>query len=286
MSLEKKNNKVFLKYSCSLFSAFSLIAVHVSAKLPHDYKVTQQSDDLSNAAKIEVKNSTSDSSKQNLISIKNTSAKSIKLPIAVLFLDLAPSVKIISPEFEKNSNGEIFVLFGNSNQVLRSEETREFKIEHQGGAGANVSSSMRFLIPTKVRSKDEILDLGGPDINNDGVRDDLEKLILEKYKDSEMKKSAAAQVLTAIRNLLICDDSVWAHFQATLALNGAFDCLDETFNISAKVSGVEKVEKEIKYLRNISVDNPLRIKRWLETSNKLAGQSVPVGRKGQCKIKK
>lgn len=115
--------------------------------------------------------------------------------------------------------------------------------------------------------------LQGPDANDNGVRDDLEPVIASRYA-SVVERNAASQVLKNMRSIL-AEESTEPVLIAARSLHRSFDCLYETF-------GTDKAEEEVLFLRNLMIDNPDRISAWTGITEKMAGQSVPVGSADPC----
>ena len=121
----------------------------------------------------------------------------------------------------------------------------------------------------------ELEQLQGPDFDQNGIRDDLEPIIDSRYESDETLKRAATQVLRGMRDSLGSTGSVESAFNAMIEVHKAYDCLES-------VIGTEQSEEEAFFLRDLIMDSRERIEAWLELSQKIAGQSIPIGVANPC----
>lgn len=113
----------------------------------------------------------------------------------------------------------------------------------------------------------------GLDQNGNGIRDDLEPMLVTRYPEGAERK-AAMQVLKSARNVLgaATQEEV---VETSRLLNRSFDCLMQSF-------GPERGEGELAFLQGQILDTKPRNKVWGEQFNKLAGTSLPVGVPTPC----
>ena len=115
----------------------------------------------------------------------------------------------------------------------------------------------------------------GPDLNRDGIRDDLEPIIQARYRDTPKMLAAAKQQLRAMQSSLAATQSASDAFNAVLVLNKSLDCV-------MAVLGVEAGAAEIHFLRGAALNTKERVLAWLASAELLAGQVAPGSGSEPC----
>lgn len=109
----------------------------------------------------------------------------------------------------------------------------------------------------------------GPDLNRDGIRDDLEPIIQARYRDNPKMLAAAKQQLRAMQVGLVATQSAEEARAAVINLNRSLNCLVD-------VIGWEKAEEEASFLRDAALNTKDRIIAWVASNELLAGQTAPL----------
>ena len=156
---------------------------------------------------------------------------------------------------------------------LASGETERFLLKFINRTNQRFPISMRMIRLNQPVT--ELEQLQGPDFDQNGIRDDLEPIIDSRYESDETLKRAATQVLRGMRDSLGSTGSVESAFNAMIEVHKAYDCLES-------VIGTEQSEEEAFFLRDLIMDSRERIEAWLELSQKIAGQSIPIGVANPC----
>lgn len=115
----------------------------------------------------------------------------------------------------------------------------------------------------------------GPDFDANGVRDDLDPILDSRYDSNPELRSAATAVLASMRAGLVASGSVEGAFNAMLRIHRAFDCL-------ASVDRGDPDLKELEFLRDHMMNSRERVAAWIALTDKVAGQSVPIGTVEPC----
>ena len=109
--------------------------------------------------------------------------------------------------------------------------------------------------------------LRGVDANRDGVRDDLEKLIAEKYGKNANEKNVARQGARALQSSLFFTDKAHAK-QIAAEISRFFDCVEIAFQGSKDIDDISN------WLESAIINTPERSERYLEFNRTLSGQML------------
>jgi hypothetical protein len=205
----------------------------------------------------------------SVLTILNTSQTVIDKPISVAVLSL-PSGVILSNATAVSTEGTPLVSI-ESGAALAPGANITLTLKFVNRSNQAFPLSLRLVrLEQPVPAQDL---LQGPDANGNGVRDDLEP-ILDTHYTTDTVRNAAIQVLKNMRNGIVTGSTESA-FNAMRSLNKAFDCM-------YSVVGADQGGSEIDFLRDQMMNTRERVQAWINFSDKLSGQSLPVGTTNAC----
>lgn len=203
--------------------------------------------------------------------ITNVSNMPIPGPRSLAIYDLPEGV-ILTNATAISQEGIPFLMM-EGNEELALAETEQFPLKFINRTNQRFPISMRVVLLNQPVA--ELEQLQGPDFDQNGIRDDLEPIIDSRYGNDEELTSAATQILKGMRDSFGSTGSVESAFSAMVTIHKAYDCLES-------VAETEQSEEEAFFLRDITMDSRERIEAWLQLSQMLAGQSIPIGRANPC----
>ncbi len=210
------------------------------------------------------------------VEIKSNSESAIKGPLSLVIERLPASATLVDARGH-TADGNPFIDL-DANFTVQPFETKQIGLRFQvkapprGGDTVTFVASLRPVTPPQRDSgKARLM---GPDANNNGIRDDLEPLLQSRYGSNPRLRSAAAQVLTAMRQSIGATDSPQQAYASALILNRSFDCMGE---ILEETSGAE-----IAIMRDWMINTKDRVRAWIEAFNLLAGTAIEIGVRNPC----
>ena len=121
----------------------------------------------------------------------------------------------------------------------------------------------------EIPKLDRSPDAGGPDTNNDGVRDDVETYIQANYS-TEPRRAAARQHAAVIRAAILVDKNDAASVKrVSIRGSRAVRCIYQQFDGTSGQKPAEVVEK----IRAVSTNTKVRLKAYLAYAKALDGTS-------------
>lgn len=262
--IQKKRRLVFLFISSFILTNSTLALSAPSLESSTD--LTLQGELKASGLRLNRRTRTFDS----VLTITNKSQSNLDKPFTVAVLSLPDGV-ILSNATEI-SDEDIPMITVDLGQPLTAGTSMNIILKFVNRSNQAFPLTFRFIrldqpIP-------ELTKLLGPDVDNNGVRDDLEPILDTRYTN-DTEKSAAVQVLKAMRNGLGSTGSVETAFNAVVALNKSLDCLFSVYETN-------RGESESEFLRDQMMNSYDRIAAWIALTDKIAGQSIPVGTSNAC----
>lgn len=205
-----------------------------------------------------------------VITINNLDGNTLSGDLILAVYDLPEGVLLTNATYTL-PDGIPYVSLAPTSDIEVGETTR-ITLKFLNQTRSAFSANFRLLALQEPISNEALV--LGPDANEDGVRDDLEPLVEDRY-DDEGEKAAASQVLSAIRSSLTESGSEESSFNALLTFHKAQDCLYTKFDL-------DQAEVEAEYLRDISMNSRERIEAWIMLFNAAAGQSIPISNPNPC----
>lgn len=199
------------------------------------------------------------------VTIRNTSASPLTKPFALAVLSLPPSVVLTNATAVADEGAPLIVLGG---AALPPGSVVSVALKFVNSS--NAAFPINFRLVQLIQPIPNGALIQGPDANGNGVRDDLEPLLNTRYATSPALRLPAVQVLSAMRKAIVSASTVESAFAAALVTNKALDCMVLKGGVSAGI-------KENEFLRDQMMNTKERVQAWLDFSNKLAGQSAPIG---------
>ncbi len=210
------------------------------------------------------------------IDIKGNAESPIKGPLSLVIQNLPPTAVLVDSGGQ-TADGYPFVNL-DANFTVRPFETQQVRLRIQvklplpAGDAMTLRTSLRPVVVPPDREKARLM---GPDLDNDGVRDDLEPLLQTRYANDPRARQAAVQVLRAMRQTLgATTENREQAYAMALILNRSFDCMGEVLGDAGG--------KEIAMLRDQMMNSKERARAWIEAFNMLAGKSIEIGIKNPC----
>lgn len=203
--------------------------------------------------------------------VTNTSADTISGPGTLAVYDL-PGGVILTNATAIADEGVPFITDAVTAE-LPSGQSARFILKFLNRTNQRFPASLRFV--RLVQPVPGVNQLMGPDLDGNGVRDDLDPMIDLRYRDDAEAKGAATQVLGSMRRGLASTGSVQSAFDATVVIHRAYDCLES-------VMGTDQSEQEAFYLRDLMMNSKARVQAWIGLSDLLAGQSIRIGSPNPC----
>lgn len=204
------------------------------------------------------------------VTIRNTSASPLNKPFTLAVLSLPPSVVLTNATAVADEGAPLIVLQG---AALPPGSAMPVALKFVNSS--NAAFPINFRLVQLIQTIPNAALLQGPDANGNGVRDDLEPLLNTRYATSPALRPPAMQVLLAMRKAIVSTSTVESAFAAALLTNKALDCMVSKAGVSAGI-------KENEFLRDQMMNTRERVQAWLDFSNKLAGQSAPIGVQVPC----
>lgn len=208
----------------------------------------------------------------SVLTIKNISQLAIETPVTIAVVNL-PSGVILTNATAISDEG-IPLLSVEGGTAVASGSTVTLVMKFVNRTNQVFSPSIRLVRLTQAIPA--LATLQGPDLDGNGVRDDLEPLLDNKYQPGP-QRNAAIQVLKNIRIGLGATGSVEGAFNAMLGFYQSLDCLYEVY-------GIDGGAEQSKLLRDAMMNTKDRLVAWLDLANKVAGQSLPVGKTNACVV--
>ncbi len=145
-----------------------------------------------------------------------------------------------------------------------------------GSSTPRAATSYSATSPAQpLSSNDPAAALLGPDLNGDGIRDDLEPIILTRYRHNPKMLTAARQQLRAMQRSLVATGSVDQSFEAVLVLNRSIDCVLQVMGLAAGAT-------EVAFLRDVTLNSRQRVLAWILGNDLLAGKFAPGSGPAPC----
>lgn len=203
--------------------------------------------------------------------VTNTSIDAIVGPGTLVVYDLPPGV-ILTNATAVSDEGIPFIT-DTAMMELPPRQSARFVLKFLNRSNQSFPASLRFVrLAQPIPGGSQLV---GPDLDGNGVRDDLDPVIDSRYGNDAEAKDAATQVLASMRRGLMSTGSVQSAFDATVAIHYAYDCLES-------VMGTDQSEQEAFYLRDLMMNSRERAQAWIKLSELIAGQSIPIGSPNPC----
>lgn len=265
--LFRRNNKIaIILISSAIFTNATSVLSAPSLSLSTDLAL--QSELKASGLRLNRQTNTYDS----LLTITNKSQTSLDKPFTVAALSL-PAGVILSNATAISDEGNPLITI-DSGQPLSAGSSINLTLKFVNRT--NKAFPLIFRLVRLTQPIPELAKLLGPDIDNNGVRDDLEPVLNSRYENTN-ERNAAIQILKAMRNGLGLTSSVESAFAATLLVNKSFDCM---FTLIDPV----QAESEISFLRDEMMNTRERVTAWILLSEMIAGQSAPIGTSNSCEF--
>lgn len=209
----------------------------------------------------------------SVLTIRNVSSAALEKPFTIAVYGLPPGVLLTNATAVSEEGIPLITL--DSGAALSSGDSASITLKFDNRTNEAFSISLRIIrLPQPVPGLARLL---GPDANSNGVRDDLEPMLDDRYGSSPNMRNAAIQVLSSMRAGLGATGSTETAFAALRSYHKAYDCMVE-------VAGVKQGIEEAAFLRDRMLDSRERVKAWILLGNKVAGQSIPVGTSNPCEL--
>lgn len=203
--------------------------------------------------------------------VTNTAAEAIAGPGTLVVYDL-PSGVILTNATAVADEAVPFITDDAMAQLAPGQSVR-FVLKFLNRTNQRFPASLRFVrLAQPVPAANQ---LSGPDLDGNGVRDDLDPVVDSRYGNDVQQKGAATQVLASMRRGLAATGSVQSAFDATVVIHRAYDCLES-------VMSTDRFEQEARHLRDLMMNSRERVQAWINLSELLAGQSIPIGSSNPC----
>lgn len=203
--------------------------------------------------------------------IRNKSTAALNRPFTVAALSLPTNVVLTNATSVAQEGVPFVTLDGNGSLLPGASISVPLKFVNYSNTAFRFD--LRVVRLTQPVPPEAVI--MGPDANSNGVRDDLEPLLISRYGSSPALKSAAHGVLAAMRNALGQTGSVELAFSSSVRLNRAFDCMIQT-------AGLDQGIQQNKFLRDQMLNSRDRIATWIGRMDLLAGQSISTGDTNPC----
>lgn len=265
--LIQKKPRLTLLVISSIFMANSPTAVSAPS-LSSSTDLALQSELKASGLRLNRQTNTYDS----LLTITNKSQASLDKPFTVAVLSL-PTGVILSNATEISDEGTPLITV-DSGQPLPAGSSMTITLKFVNRT--NQAFPLTFRLVRLTQPIPDLVKLLGPDVDGNGVRDDLEPILDSRYSNTR-ERSAAIQILKAMRNGLGSTSSVESAFGATLLVNKSFDCIFSLIDPT-------QAESEISFLRDEMMNTRERVTGWILLSEMIAGQSAPIGTNNSCEF--
>ena len=210
------------------------------------------------------------------LSLQNLSSQTVTGPVTLVLENLDPAISL-NEASGGASSGRPYINLPASIRFAPREPVvlnLSFKVPRSMESLPTISLTARL---TQIRSQaaPAAASLLGPDLNGNGIRDDLEPIIEARYRNQPQLLAAAKQQLRAMQMGLAGTQSQEEALSAVMVLNRSLNCLIE-------VIGSERAEQEAQYLRNSALNTKERIKAWIDSGDLLAGKTTPLRVTNPC----
>ena len=203
--------------------------------------------------------------------VKNVSTLPVGRPISLVLVSVPQGV-VLTNSTAVTVEGSPFVTVPSQSDLAPGSSVL-VQLKFVSTTNTAPRFDIRLLRFSQAVTQRELLQ--GPDVNNNGVRDDLEPIIATRYVSRPEVHSAAVKVLKQFRDSLGTGTGVEANFAAALNLFKAFDCMTTT-------AGDAAGETELMFLRDQMLNTRARITAWIGKEAILAGQSLPLSYPNPC----
>lgn len=210
------------------------------------------------------------------LTLQNLSSQTITGPVTLVLEDLNPAISL-NEASGGASSGRPYINLPASIRFAPREPVvlnLSFKVPRTMESLPGISLKARL---TQIRNQaaPAAASLLGPDLNGNGIRDDLEPIIEARYRDQPQVLAAAKQQLRAMQMGLAGTQSQDEALNAVVTLNRSLNCLIE-------VIGSERAEQEAQYLRDSTLNTKARVKAWIDSGKLLAGKTAPLRVANPC----
>ncbi len=205
----------------------------------------------------------------SIITIKNISTENIQEPFTLTFPSL-PAGVVLTNATSISDEGIPFITKNDGDQIVPNEKIK-MVLKFTNRTGQLFPINFRFIRLEQTVTDTELIQ--GPDSDGNGVRDDLDPIIFDRY-ENEQEYAAAIKVVKNMREATITD-TVESAFNAQLSLNKALHCMYTS-------AGDDNARSELEFLRDQMMNTRKRIEAWIRYTNLLSGQSFPIEFDNPC----
>lgn len=210
------------------------------------------------------------------LSLQNLSSQTVTGPVTLVLENLDPAISL-NEASGGASSGRPYINLPASIRFAPREPVvlnLSFKVPRSMESLPTISLTARL---TQIRSQaaPAAASLLGPDLNGNGIRDDLEPIIEARYRNQPQLLAAAKQQLRAMQMGLVATGNADQAFDAVLVLNRSIDCI-------LQMEGIEKGATEVQFLRDASLNSKERVLAWIKSGDLLAGKFAPGSGPAPC----
>lgn len=202
----------------------------------------------------------------SVLALRNTSTGVVGLPLSAAVLSL-PSGVILSNATAVTSDGVPFITLDQGLPLLPGT-TRTVVLKFVNRTNARFPNNLRVVRFNQALTAQEVLQ--GPDQDGNGVRDDLEPMLDQRYKDKPALRNAVVKLLKNWREGLAvgAEGTADQAFSTMKDLNRTYECVGEV------MGSLDSRHEESKYLEGLMLNTRERVTADITLMNKLAGKTI------------